>query len=361
MKPLPPVLMRTLRPGLPRPRFGYTLLELLLSLALTVVVVAGIAQAINLYFRVLTRQQQQIEQDLVGRAVLTMMANDLRAALQYKAADVSGIENLSVTEALTAGLGSMLGGAAGGAAGGASGDPAAGDPAAGAAGGGATGGGVVGGGATGGGATGGAAPAGGEAAAEEEDPAEQDNAWYRPAFVGLPGQLTVDVSRLPRLDQYSQLTTGLEATSTPSDIKRVAWLVSLNGGAADPDSLDPVADSMGGLYRREVDRAASAYRKDPDSPSQPDEYSKLIAPEVVSMQFRYFDGTDWKTEWASEDEGGFPLAVEITLLLDSSRNAALAGKPGGLTGVDPDQVKPYRLVVNLPSAEIIPEEEGAAQ
>lgn len=336
-------------------RSGYTLLELLLSLALTVIVFAGIAAAISVFYEALTSQQRIIEQDLVGRSILNMMANDLRAGLQYKAADVSGIENLAVSEALIAGLGGGGGGAAGGGGGGGeTGEPPDDE----------TGGdeGETGGDGTGAAGTGAAATGQNNAPAEDEpNPAEEDNAWYRPSFVGTGNTFTIDISRLPRLDQYSALTSDLSATSTPSDIKRIAWLVALDpGGTPNPNSIDPAGDAMGGLYRREVDRAVSAFRKEPDTPGGPDEYARLMAPEVVSVQFRYFDGTNWLGEWQSTSVGGYPLAVEITLLLDPDRTPDVAANPArGDSNVNLENTKVYRTVVHLPVAEIMPEEEGA--
>ncbi len=327
-------------------RGGYTLLELLLSLALMVLVVAGIGMAIKVYYDTLVSQQRAIEQELVGRAVLNMLANDLRAGLQYKAADVSGLENLDASQMMMAGLGGMTGGATGGTGG--TGDTG-GDPTGGTGGGDPTG-----------GATGGTGDATGDTtggtAEEETDPALEDNAWYRPSFIGLSDQFTLDVSRLPRLDQYNILTTGLDATATPSDIKRISWMVSLSPGQQSQQSLDPAGDALGGLFRREVDRAVSAYRGEPDSPDRPDEYAKLLATEVVSMQLRYFDGTDWKADWASETAGGYPLAVEIVLMIDGDRHPSSSSAAKN-TAINTDNLKAYRLVVHLPVAEIIPEED----
>ncbi|NOX55562.1 MAG: prepilin-type N-terminal cleavage/methylation domain-containing protein, partial [Planctomycetes bacterium] len=38
-----------------------------------------------------------------------------------------------------------------------------------------------------------------------------------------------------------------------------------------------------------------------------------IVPEVVGVQFRYFDGQSWKTSWNSLQTGTLPVAVEVTL------------------------------------------------
>ncbi len=85
---------------------GFTLLEVLLALSLSVLVIAAIASAIHLNVSVLQRQQVNIEQAQVARNVLMIISGDLRAAFQYKPADVTGLDELSVSQAQIAGIAS---------------------------------------------------------------------------------------------------------------------------------------------------------------------------------------------------------------------------------------------------------------
>ena len=55
---------------------GYSLLELILALSLSIVVLTLIFGAINLYVFQLTKHQARVERELVSRAVLKIMAND---------------------------------------------------------------------------------------------------------------------------------------------------------------------------------------------------------------------------------------------------------------------------------------------
>jgi len=57
-----------------------------------------------------------------------------------------------------------------------------------------------------------------------------------------------------------------------------------------------------GLVRREQNYAAP----------QSAEGAIQIAPEIISGQFRYFDGSTWHDYWASLDRKGTPSAVEVT-------------------------------------------------
>ena len=79
----------------------------------------------------------------------------------------------------------------------------------------------------------------------------------------------------------------------------------------------------------------------------------MIAPEVASIEFQYYDGTEWLTEWDSDEMGCLPTAVRITLLLaeraetDTTSRASNATLPT-LATASPDQI--YSLMVRLPTA-----------
>ena len=282
---------------------GYTLLELILSLALTVVIMSIIATGIRLYLVTMAKQQAAIERRLVARAVLAMVQNDLRAAMQYKDNDYSGLNDLLKTQQAIAG-----------------GPPA---------------------------------PAG--EAEEEEDPVyDEEVVSYRPTLIGNSNGLMVDVSRLPRLDEYNPLMpTSLDDVRTPSDVKSVAYFVDRQSGGIEDELEFAAPRAPGGLFRREIDRAVASYRGDVGIATTPDKYTQLIASEIAEIRFRYFDGDDWQTDWNSVDDTGFPLAVEVVLVVDPARALETAGYQ--YNGFDRDNMEQYSLVVHLPLAEIIPE------
>ena len=292
--------------GLPgENRGGYTLLELLLSLALTVIVMSLIAGSVRLYMVQLDRQQQSIERRIVTRSVLTMIRRDLRSAIQYKANDYSGLENLQQT------IASIQGPAV---------DPAASQP----------------------------------VSDDAELPIQQDEeaASFRPSLIGSSDRLRIDISRLPRLDQYNPLVVGSsEAPTTGSDVKSVSWFVAF----LDPPALvagRSVTSVAGGLIRDSIDRAVASYRGDSGLMSVPDLTSDVIAPEIVELQFRYFDGEGWFSDWDSDERAGFPGAVEVTVVLDPARMKTAASEYA-YGGFDPQTMQRARLVVQLPLAEIV--------
>ncbi|MFM7741584.1 MAG: type II secretion system protein J, partial [Planctomycetota bacterium] len=235
-----------------RDRSGYTLLELILAMGLAILVLVSIGMAINLYLVMLTQQQANIERQQVARNILAMVSSDLRSAIQYKAADVSGLENLSASQSLIQGL---LGSAGGDAASAMSGLAGGGT---GTGGGTPTGGGVP----TGGGTPSGGGQTGGATGGTTESTETEDTAAYRPLIIGSQNQLTIDVSRLPRIDQYNAFMLGLmdPTSSRPSDVKSISYFLSSAPPVAASMEFDQQAVQQGGLYRRQIDRAVASYR-----------------------------------------------------------------------------------------------------
>ncbi len=281
-------------------RRAYTLIELLLALGLSVIVIAAIAMAIQIYLVALTKQQAIVEQKQVARSLLSMIENDLRAGMQYKANDYSGLDNLLQTQML------MI--------------------------------------------SGGAPPAEGEET-EPEPLIVEDEVSFRPTLLGSDNVIMIDISRLPRLDQYNPLIASDEsAIQSPSDVKSLAYFVSLASGGVEDKVQFAETRAPGGLYRREIDRAVAEYMGDTSLLSSPDRYTKLIANEVAQISFRYYDGEEWQTEWDSAENGGFPVAVEVTLVIDPERSAA-GSEAYSYSGVTGETMQVYRTVVDLPVAE----------
>jgi type II secretory pathway pseudopilin PulG len=307
-------------------RSAYTLLEVLLALGLTVVIFTAIAAGIRLHLVSIAQQQLKIEQRQIARNLLTTIGTDIRSAVLYRATDYSGLENIRATAL-------KQGGTSGITVGDLLSDPEA--------------------------------AAATEAAGNSEettiDPDEEiegliqeDDVSYRPVLRGSDRSIQFDISRLPRLDQYRSFgANGGEAVaSTPSDIKSISYFFSTSPSVSEPlAQLDP-SIAPGGLYRREVDRAIASFAGLDGLSTNPDSVSRLLAPEVAAVRFRYFDGFDWWTSWDFDERGGLPTAVEIQLTVDPTRTVAKIAN-------DFAQAQPtfYRSVVHLPLAEPREEEE----
>jgi len=317
-------------------RRGYTLLEVLLALGLTVVIFAAIAAGIRLHLVSIARQQLKIEQRQIARSLLHTIGNDIRAAVLYRATDYSGLENIRAT-ALLQGLGSLTGSEESTPI-----DDLPGEL--------------------------------GDLLAPSDEPDDRDatdrdatdedteiegliqeeNVSFRPVLRGSDRSIQFDISRLPRLDQYRTFgaSGGESVDATPSDIKSISYFFSTSAATNEP--LGPLGASIapGGLYRREVDRAVASFAGLDGLSTSPDSVSRLLAPEVAAVRFRYFDGFDWWTEWDFDERGGLPIAVEVSLTVDPSRTVARIAN-------DPSQAQTiyYRSVVHLPLAEVREEED----
>jgi Tfp pilus assembly protein PilW len=389
-------------------RVGLTLLELILALSLSVVLLFAVGMALRLYWRSFDTKRTNIEQSHLARAILQKMGDDLRSAVQYTPVDLSGLESIASTSSLAGAFAGMTG----------TGSPAAaGAGGSGAGGGAGTGGGTgagTGGGAgpatsgqssqgqsgQGGAATSGAAgsssttksggststpssssTAGGSGAASGspatgseatgEQGATESTQETPPAVVGLYGtatQIQFDVSRLPRVDEYAG-NSPTSMVKIPSDIKTVSYYVrngeaaaltttSTFGSTPATGSSEPSTSGQGrGLMRLEIDRAVSAYSETGGTVASNYDQAKLLADEVTSIAFQYWDGTAWASEWNSDEMGGLPLAVEIVMTLADPNAEASTAQPTQNFGAtsDTESTDPsYRIVVALPTASLPP-------
>ena len=365
---------------------AFTLLELVLALSLSLLVLAAVGMAINLHFKTLDIRRTNVEEAQLARAVLRHIADDLRTAVQYTPPDLSGLDSVagnSATAAVNAAFGDngdpTDGGQTGGGSGtggsggstGGTGTPA--NPQTPTGGGSSAGGGSSSGGSTGGTGAGGTGvpgfgtgssansiPPGGNLTGAEPVPEAQPTSVV--GLYGSPMELRFDISRLPRVDQYQALLdpdSGLGVSDIPSDIKTVTYFVCAEGSASVGDAPgtlaglpQPTTTGRGrGLMRSELDRAVTAWAEMNGAADSTYGNAKMLAEEVTSIQFQYFDGTGWLPDWDSQAMGGLPKAVEILMTILPSR---ASGEDDFLASSELDEMleeQVYRLVVHLPTAQ----------
>lgn len=313
-------------------RGGYTLLELLLALALSIIVISTIATAIHVNLFSLTRAQARIERKQIARSVLAMIGNDIRAAVQFQAADYSGLENVLLSQQLVAGI-----------------TPVAEDEQS----------------VTNGDVDNLAVPttlpdaadvssptATGEFSTDAASTDDDETEGWSVGLVGDANYIWLDISRLPRIDQYHPLIrTAQDEVRTGSDIKQVVYYVGSvapqNGAGSGSVNLE---GAQTGLIRDEIDRAVAFYQGGLD-PTSPTEFSQLVAAEVVQIGFRYFDSQQWVTQWDSAESDTFPTAVEVSIVLDSNPLADRAGDVEDAADLASGRFERFRIVVHLPLAD----------
>lgn len=305
---------------------GFTLLELMLALTLSVFVVSAVATAIHMYLNNLNKIQKKVELSQVSHNTLLTMADDIRGAVQYSPADVSGLEELFASQvAAVAGPPSSSESEESWEGSSVVGDSAGLEP-------------------SGTESTVGDSTTGGSTGSSVVPTATEDCANCRPRFIGTSKTLSIDVSRLPRIDQYHPIihsASNGSYTSLPTDIKTVAYFVSQS------------SDNGSGLFRREIDRAVAGYKGENGLQSNIDEYCLLLATEIVDVSFSYVDLEDnIHNDWDSDAEFMFPKAVIIVLTVDPSRLNADLEQQQRFSQFDPDTMQQYTRVVHLPISEV---------
>ncbi len=312
------------------PSAGITLLEVLLTLSLAVVLIGLVGGALKFYAIDMNVRDLEVRQTHLAAVVMQMIEDDLRATLHTEPVDTTGLEGLLATTASN-----VTGGAAGG--------PSDEDMS--------------------------AAGIDSETDETEDETLATDSASVDlqtgaavleiPGLIGNQYQIQIDISRLPRLEEYIQVLDSDTANidDVPSDIKTVSYFVQPAGVAGGvEDSLREVEDGttgeeMGGLVRRSLDRAATIYSTTNSGSSILNQTGELLAPEVTGIEFAYWDGLIWQTEWSSDVYGELPLAVQVRLHMVQPTADASADP------TDAENIRTFMHVIRLPMARPIEEEE----
>ncbi len=166
------------------------------------------------------------------------------------------------------------------------------------------------------------------------------------------------MSRLPRVDELERIAATMpgEMVDIPSDVKTVAYFFhDPSNPVSSGDLRDAAGNPQSGLVRRVMDRAVTLYASTNASMTTLQNTGEIIAPEIAGIQFEYFDGLEWVYQWDSDQMGGLPLAVRITVVM--LPREYLQSNQGNLTAAAAmsqlgDNVIPetYSLTVRLPAA-----------
>jgi prepilin-type N-terminal cleavage/methylation domain-containing protein len=303
---------------IPMHKSGVTLLELIVSMAISALVLGLIAYAINSHFYVVEKQRMHVEEVQLARALLNRIAIDIKSAVQYEGVDV----NAALDDVSLDGIDGLLG------------------------------------------------DSGVEIPADLGDMATESASYdYQTSFpvnLGLYGtqnSINFDISRIPRQEEYQTLYSAdsiNELLDIPSDVKIVSYYVRLGDGSTNASSQDVfnTSSDVPGLMRRQLSRAITSYAVSNGNTEQLKNSDQLLAPEVVAIEFRYFDGYEWLFDWDSDYYESLPLAVEVLLTLKSSSPYHSGGVVNAFYADDSlgeqSSAVTYRLVVRLPVGKIRP-------
>src|SRR5688572_1376335 len=104
-------------PSVRRASGGYTLLEVVLALSLTIVVMTAIGMAIFLHLRAVDHTRVAIERDQLARTLMRRIGDDVRSAVRREPFDDAGLQSL--LSSAKGAAGALAGAAGAGGAGGA--------------------------------------------------------------------------------------------------------------------------------------------------------------------------------------------------------------------------------------------------
>lgn len=297
-------------------REGFTLLEVIVALALSLLLLGSVYSAIHLYWQLSTAGREQMEHAQLVRALFRQIETDIRST-------VFPIQKPASTGSQASSGSSMSG----------------------------------------------------EATAEDDQQDVVEITSADDALTGTTAGLYGDIESLMlhtnRPDRDLAYFGVAQATTFErvSDLASVSYFLAIRGagglsGAVADASIEPSLlgapspGSVRGLARLESDQLVLDFAEQADLESLATS-AQLIAPEVVSLTFSYWDGLEWAETWDSEVEGRVPSAIEITIGLRASENSARRSAQGEVSealGEDETPVAYYRHVVVLPLADPYPEE-----
>ncbi len=291
----------TIRERASRGRSGFTLLEVILATSIAMLLLWGVYTSINVQLNYTQQGRDVTEQSSLARSLFTRIANDVEPSI--------GLPDPGLFRAKEE-EGAAPGGTTGGTTNGTT----------------------------------------------EEDILADDVGTTRVLAVqGDTTMLRLYVSRVPReayverntLEEQPEDAEDAEGDGNPEQIvsdqrEIVYWLVEEGRET--------------GLARQEVRRVTADFESVPIAMGQSDESKHIIAEEVRSVSFAYWDGTAWFDEWDGNELGadgvtpkGPPLAIEVLITMEF---------PGPTLDHDPVQ-RTYRHVIHIPTANgPVPEIEG---
>jgi len=131
---------------------------------------------------------------------------------------------------------------------------------------------------------------------------------FQGGLVGNDKQITLFVSRVPTALVNPELAMAVAASAKtlPPDLRRVTYYLGSSGGLCRQEKPYVTADGV----RNSID------------PDRSQEADDLISDEVLDMTVEYFDGSAWQTEWTGSDltddeqsVKGPPRAIRMTLVI----------------------------------------------
>lgn len=277
----------------PTARSGFTLVEMLIALSLSLVLISAIYSAVSLHWRYEQVGRERIDRAQVSLAVLRLLTEDVGSVMFTPPSNLSQEEEEDAAAAST--------------------------------------------------------PSAAATTTPDETATTTDSTQASLGIVGTADQLQLDISQPAREDFVPDPTNGQSGTSLPatSDSVRVTWgmitpttaLPNASGRRSltvNPALARQLADRLRGVVEVEEDESRNVALAD----------ASILAREIVSLQFRYYDGYTWVTEWDSVLKERLPRAIEVTIgfIKQDYKPAGSLNLPGQVT------IIPIKHIIQVPSS-----------
>lgn len=299
-----------MNPQRPNRTDGFTLLEMLIALVLASLLMAGLWALFSTYERLFSRGQTQVEDAQLARTLLELISSDLKSAIPDHAAGLLG-QSASLRRFGLFGTQRAL-----------------------------------------------------QVDVLQVTPAQlaANSRPQEPSFAAGPPVRVPELHTVQYLFQESPEGPSPEGAALTGLVRReLDWETpsSADSGAGGRESgknrpiaiVDPMNISPDGL--------------------DPADDSLLQVPEVIGLEFRYYDGGGWVDQWNSLTQKSLPVAIEVTLRLKTTERAggkrrtpaptadeelseALGGEPKTVRG------QAHRLLVFLPNTALLQDREVPA-
>lgn len=263
-------------------RQGFNLLEVLLAAALTAVLVMIISQALNTYYRSTVTSRVELERSRLVRAIQRQIASDIRNVTFAFQKEASASSTVSSSTAASTSTSTTTGSSS-----------------------------------TSGTETSGTGST--ETTTDETTTttisvvgADDQLAAGSAGVVGDIANLKLHVS-LPRMETPVLNDVEYYTATTSSDLRQICyyWMA---GGSLDNQTGEA---SQSGLARYEADRLEATFA---ETSGKALAVPQILAPEIASISFRYFDGLTWLESWDSPTMQALPRAIEVTLQFVPAEN-----------------------------------------
>jgi prepilin-type N-terminal cleavage/methylation domain-containing protein len=308
-------------------RAGFTLLEVLVALGLSVVLVTAIYSAVSLYVELTLDDHSAIERSRVARAVFRQMAIDVQSVVfrledeeeeseeedESAIPDPESIDDATINDFTNNPTGADL--------------------------------------------------SGGESTVVVEVLNPEDAiVTSSVGLIGDAAKLTLHINRPPREASYQPVLLAGSTSARTSDLQSITYFLAnpsssgiegVVGARAVQGKLGDVSGPQG-LARLAGDQLAVQYADlEADEETLADS-ARIIAPEVVSLEFEYFDGLNWLTMWDSVAAQRLPNAISITIglrrIVSDEERDAMQFEASDRASLD-EILEHRRHVIALPLAE----------